>query len=512
MYNILMAKNKPLKILFVSTELSPYATVGGLGRVMFFLPRTLMSLGHEVRVLIPKYGKIDLSSFPMETIYEGLEVPTGNDATPYLICNIKTNRLAGSPRAYFLENMEYYEKRANEYGYIDDPVRWGLLQRGVLTWLKENSQSLKRNPDSQAFFPDIIHCNDWQTGLIPNYLKTVYQGDPDLSSLSIVYTIHNLNFQANFDPRFVGELDKDDGRSEIPDIFSDRFTKLNSMRRAIIYSDLINTVSDKYSKEILTPEYGCGLDQLLQEVRTKLYGIINGIDYDDFNPKTDKIVKYNYDTRSIEKRILNKKELQSEFNLPVNPEIPLFGISYRLDEQKGLDLLEKVMEYVLKEYRVQLVVNGDGEPRFKTYFKTLYEMFPEQVGLNLNANFTLPRHIFSGADFILLPSKFEPCGMVQMEAMRYGCVPIARSVGGLADSVSDGLTGFTFKGYNSFALFGTMIRAIEFYKDQKKWLEIVKNCMNADFSWTNSAKKYENLYYRVLDLTKQRKIAKTHNI
>lgn len=507
-----MGKSKPLKILFVSSELSPYATVGGLGRVMFFLPRALMALGHEVRVLIPRYGKIDLTRYPMETIFEGLEVPTGNDSTPYLVCNVKTHRLAGSPRAYFLENMEYFEKRANEYGYADDPVRWGLLQRGILTWLKENSQSLKRNPASQAFFPDVIHCNDWQTGLIPNYLKTIYSGDPDLSSLSVVYTIHNLNFQANFDPRFAGELDRDDGRSEIPDIFSERFAKLNSMRRAIIYSDLINTVSDKYSKEILTPQYGCGLDGLLQEVRTKLYGIINGIDYDDFNSKEDKLVKYNYDIKSIEKRKLNKKELQSEFNLPVDEKIPLLGISYRLDDQKGLGLVEQVMEYILKEYKVQLVINGDGEPRFKSYFKKLFEKYPEQVGINLNANFTLPRHIFSGADFILLPSKFEPCGMVQMEAMRYGCVPIVRNVGGLADSVIDGVTGFTFKDYNPYAFFGTVVRALEYYKDDKKWSEMVKNCMKEDFSWTHSAQKYEELYYRVLDLAYQKKISQTPNI
>lgn len=507
-----MGTQKPLKILFVATELTPYSTVGGLGRVMFFLPRALMKLGHEVRIMIPRYGKIDLTKYPMETIYEGLEVPTGNDATPFLICNVKTHRLPGSPRAYFLENMEYYEKRANEYGYSDDPVRWGLLQRGVLAWLKENSQSLRRNPKSQAFVPDIISCNDWQTGLIPNFLKTIYQDDPDLKELATVYTIHNLNFQAHFDPRFVNELDKDDGRSDIPDIFADRFAKINSMRRAIIYSDVINTVSDKYSKEILTPEYGCGLDELLQEVRTKLFGIVNGIDYGDFNPKTDKLVVHNFDANALDKRLLNKKELQSEFNLPIDEKIPIIAMSYRLEAQKGLDLIKEVMEYILQEYKIQLVVNGDGEASYKTFMRQLYEDYPEQVGLNLNANFTLPRHIFSGADMILLPSKFEPCGMVQMEAMRYGCVPIARAVGGLADTVIDGQTGFTFKGFNSLALFGAIVRALESYQDPKKWKNLVTNSMQQDFSWTFSAKKYEDLYYRVLDLKKQQQEAKTHAI
>jgi starch synthase len=408
--------------------------------------------------------------------------------------------------------MEYYEKRANEYGYSDDPVRFGLLQRGVLAWLKENFQSKKRNPQNNVFCPDIIHCNDWQAGLISNYLKTIYKDDPDLSRLVTVFTIHNLVFQAQFDPRFVNELDRDDGRSEIPDLFSQRFTKLNSMRRAILYSDIINTVSNKYSKEILTREYGCGLDELLQEVRTRLFGIINGIDYDDFNPKTDKLVVNNYDANSCERRNQNKRELQSEFNLPVDETIPILSMSYRLEEQKGIGLVKEVLEYLLREYKVQVVVNGDGDPQYKTYMKELYEKYPEQVGLNLNANFTLPRHIFSGSDLILLPSKFEPCGMVQMEAMRYGCVPIARSVGGLADTIIDNMTGFTFKEFNSLAFFGTVVRALEAYKDKKRWMEIVKNCMKADFSWTNSAKKYEELYYRVLDLRLQQEDAKTHPI
>lgn len=505
-----MAAKKPLKILFVATELTPYATVGGLGRVMFFLPHALMKSGHDVRVMIPRYGKINLIKYPMETIYESLEVPTGNDTAPFLICNVKTQRLTDSPRAYFLENMEYYEKRSNEYGYSDDAVRWGLMQRGVLAWLKENIQSNRRNPENNCFIPDIIHCNDWQAGLIPNFLKTVYKDDPDLAGLASVFTIHNLNFQAQFDPRFVNEMDKDDGHSEIPDLFSPRFTKLNSMRRAIIYSDVINTVSDKYSKEILTPAYGCGLEELLAEVRTKLFGIVNGIDYDDFNPKADTLIKHNFDANSLSERLKNKSELQSEFNLPVDPKIPVLGISYRLEDQKGMELVKEIMEYVLKEYKVQLVVNGDGDPQYKTYLKKLYEDYPEQVGLNLNANFTLPRHIFAGADIILLPSKFEPCGMVQMEAMRYGCVPVARSVGGLADTVIDAKTGYTFKDFNSLSFFGALVRALESYKDNKKWNTVVSNCMKADFSWTNSAKKYEDLYYRVLELKRQREEAKTH--
>jgi starch synthase len=484
----------PLKVLFISPEVYPYAAIGGLGRVVYFLPKALLRQGVDVRVIVPKYGIIDLEKYPInETVCKGLKVPTGDENVPFLVCNVKTHHLPGGPQVYFLENMEYFEKRANVYAYADDPIRWALLQRGALEFLK----------NCPEWIPDVIHCNDWQTGLLPQWLKTDYT-ETDLANLTSVFTIHNLMFQANFDHKFVSELDYDDGRSQIPGFFAERMVKLNSMRRAILYSDLITTVSENYSREILTADYGEGLDQLLQEVRTKLLGITNGLDYEEFNPATDKNIRFNYDAESTEKRSQNKLELQAEFHLERNLKIPLLGVSYRLTEQKGIDLMMPIMDYLLGDMRVQLVVNGDGDAKFKSYFAEMFNRYPKQVGLNLRFDPLLPRHIFSGADVMLFPSKFEPCGIVQMESMRYGCIPVARAIGGFVDTVEDEVTGFLFRKYDSMAFFATIMRALEALRYPVVWRKLVKNAMKRDFSWDRSAEQYVGAYKRAIELKNQK--------
>jgi len=499
---------RPLKILMVGTEITPYAQVGGIGRVLYFLPQALNRLGHDVRIIIPKYGKIDENKYPLEMVAEGIQVPTDAEdgKEKYLICNVKTHKLPDGPRVYFLENMEYYEKRANEYGYADDPVRFALFCRGTLEFIRKYEQ----------WKPNIIHCNDWQTALIPQYIKTTYKNDPTLQSCHTVYTIHNLYYQGTFDHRFISELDYDDGRSEIPSFFSDRIHKINSMRRGILYADIVNTVSETYAREILTSNYGEGMDGLLREVRTKLFGIINGIDYEEFNPATDKILYKNYSASSLETRDENKAELQREFNLPINVKVPVFGISSRLDEQKGIDLVMETVDYFLNEFDAQLIINGGGDGRYLSYFQDLEKKHPKKVATNLNYNYTIPRHIFSGADIFLMPSKFEPCGIAQMEAMRYGSVPLVRATGGLADSVIDfdpetnNGTGFVFQKYEGMAFFAALVRAMETYRYKKIWQGIVRRCMKQDFSWGESAKRYSDLYYRVVELKRQRRSGRTH--
>ena len=428
-------------------------------------------------------------------VAESLKVETGDPESEPLFCNVKLHQASGGPPTYFLENMEFYEQRANVYAYADDSIRWGLLQRGVLQFINSCGD----------WCPDIIHCNDWQCGLIPQLIKTEYL-NTKLSKLVTIYTIHNLIYQANFDHRFVSELDYDDGQSEVPGFYSERFCKLNSMRRGILYSDLISTVSENYSHEILTPEYGEGLDQLLQEVRTKLVGITNGLDYDEFDPKTDKNIDFNYDVRTIDKRWYNKLELQAEFQLEKNVDIPIVAISNNLNEQKGLDLLYPIMDYLLGEMKIQFVVNGDGETRYKSFFSELFNRYPKQVGLNLRRDPLLPRHIFAGADIILLPSKFEPCGIVQMEALRYGCIPVARATGGHVDTIKDGFSGFLFNKYDSMALFATIMRALEALRYPEVWKKIVKNAMNQDFSWDRVAEHYVKAYDRAVKLKRQVKI------
>ncbi len=484
-----LSNSKHLKILLVGTEAAPYVTVGGASAVVANLSRALTTLGHEVSIFIPKFGFIDEEKAGLEMVYEGLHVPTDDESLPYLVCNVKKTKAETGVTYYFLENQEYYEKRANVYSYSDDPTRWALLSRGVLEFLSKG-----------IFVPDIIHCNDWHTGIVPNYLKTAYAKDPILSNVAAVYTIHNLAFQGMFDHRHVAELDYDDGKSPIASFFDPRLNKQNFMKRGILYSDVVNTVSQTYSREILTPEFGEGLDKLLQELKGKIFGIVNGLDYKEFNPATDSLVEHHYSIDTIEKRHLNKAVLQREFGLPIKPEVPVFGFVGRLDNMKGVDLMVKTLKHVFGDYEIQFVQVGGGDGGLAEMLHQLRDEFPYNVGIHPFSNFTLPRLLFAGCDCILYPSRFEPCGIVQIEAMRFGAVPIVRRVGGLADTVTDfdsGTgkgTGFVFNKFDEFALYGQIVRAIEIFRNKPLWKKLQTNGMKADFSWEYSAAEYVKLY------------------
>jgi starch synthase len=497
------AKIKPLKILFVAAEVAPYASVGGLGQVIYFLSRELRKQGHDVRVLMPKYGYINETKYRTKMVWPGLAVPSGGSQQP-LICNVKLHHPA-KPDApvYFLENMEYYEKRANVYGYIDDPVRWALLTRGALEFLRYSE-----------WVPDVINCADWHTGHLPNYLRTLYKNDPKLAKIATVFSIHNLYHQGTFDHRFVSDLDFDDGKSPIEPFFSERLSSQNFMRRGIMYADIVNTVSENYAREILTPDYGEKLDQLLREVRTKLYGVLNGLDYSEFNPSSDKNIYANYSMTSLDDRVKNKLALQREFNLPVDEKAIILGMVGRLDEQKGIELLISNFESIIREYNLQFISVGGGDARYRAFFQDMQQKYPQNVGVHLLPNFTLPRHVFAGSDIFLIPSKYEPFGITAIEAMRYGAVPLVRKTGGLADTVKDfdpesniG-NGFTFSNYDQLSLYGAIVRAIETRKNKKVWQGIMKQAMQADFSWKASANKYVELYEKASDLAKRRVVAK----
>jgi starch synthase len=484
---------KRLKILFVGAEAAPFAKAGGLGEVLFSLPLALMKANQDVRVFIPRYGTIDTQKYQLETEYEGLKVPTdqkGKDE--YLICNVRKFKKEDVPITYFLENAEYYEKRANIYGYADDHIRWALLCRGLIEFLKKSK-----------WVPEIIVCSDWQTGLIPNYLKTVYRNDPFFENIKTVFIIHNLSYQGMCDFRFVPETEKDNGREPIPSFFDQRLAKLNWMLRGIIYSDAIVTVSPTYAKEILTPEYGQGLEKVLNEKKVKLYGILNGINYQKYNPQKDPHLPFNYNKSSIEKKAKNKIPLQKRFALKEDKEIFLIGMPARFTEQKGFDLIEKIIEKLLKFLPLQLIFVGDGEGRYKEMLKKAKENFPEKLGFLFEFEKNLPSLLYAGCDAILIPSKFEPCGITQMEAMRYGAIPIARKTGGLADTIknfdpkTEEGTGFLFKAYEPYALFATICKAQTIFQIKRIWQKIVKLAMEQDFSWDNSAKEYLNLFIQL---------------
>lgn len=479
----------------VGAEVSPYANVGGYARVLGYLSRSLAARGHDVRLFMPKFGSIDESKYKMKMVVEGIEVPTDEESgLASLICNVKMNKFEGGVPVYFLENQEYYEKRANVYGYKDDPVRWALLSRGALEFLKKSD-----------WVPDIIQTNDWHTGILPNYIKTAYKDDPIISKITTMHTIHNLRFQGMFDHRTISEMDFDDGHSEVSPLFSPRLEKQNFMRRGVMYADLVNTVSETYAHEILTSEYGEGMDKLLLEVRSKLFGVVNGIDYDEFNPATDKYIAKNFSVNSLEDRSANKAALQREFDLPIKPKVPVLAFVGRLDSQKGVDLILDVIHPLMRDFDIQFVQVGGGDGSYIEALKKLHEEYPRKVSIHPMPNFTLPRLVFAGADIGLFPSRFEPCGLVQMEYQHYGTIPVVRATGGLADTVSnfDAVTGtgtgFVFHDFDTWAFFAQIVRAIESYYHVNTWRGLQERAMRIDFSWTKVSRDYEKLFAKALD-------------
>ncbi len=495
-------KNKhQLKVLLVASEAAPFIKVGGLGSVMYSLPKALRVLGCDARVMVPKYATMDVGKFPLRLEVKNLH-PISDEYDPYglFISNVlRYENEGGETIAYFLENMEYYEKRANTYGYADDAVRWALLSRGTLEFLRQSNWQ-----------PDIIICNDWQTGLIPNYLRIEYKDDSKLSRIATVFSIHNLSYQGMINHRFVSEMDYDAGREKIPEFNNPRLMKLNFMRRGIMHADVISTVSPTYAQEIITPEHGELLNDLLSERKSRLFGILNGIDYEFYNPENDQNIDFKYSIHSLDQRAKNKLLLREKFNLSNKEDVPLFGIVSRLTDQKGFGLLFDTVRPLLNNFNFQLVILGTGDNHFISFFLDLINEYSLKVAGHLSFDDALSHLILGSIDAILIPSKFEPCGLTQMEAMRYGVVPIARKTGGLADSIIDynpktnSGNGFLFGPFDQYAFYGTMVRAIETYKYPKIWQGIQKRAMKADFSWTNSAREYIKLFEKAIFLHNQK--------
>lgn len=504
-----------MKILFLAAEVAPFVAIGGLSQVMYFLPRALNKQGHDVRIFMPKYGSIDSrqhkgkNRWKLKKEIEGLNVPIENidiksklkSAQDSLICNIKSYpKTRTTVSTYFLENREYYELRANLYGYRDDHVRFALLSKGCLEWLLVS-----------GWMPDVIHCNDWHTGYFIELARKSKRYSDLLSKIPIVYTIHNFLYQGNYDFRYGTHKDIDVEKNPLVGLLSPKLQMQNALLRGIHYADIINTVSPTYALEVQTPQYGAGLEEVLQGIKGKLSGILNGLDTKEFNPETDPIINKNYSISTFQQgRKENKLYLQRLFSLEENPNNPLLAISGRLTQQKGWDLLIKVLPNLFAKYKnLQLIILGSGEEYYRDQIINLQKMYPNQIGLHLRADFRLPRKLFAGADIMLMPSTFEPGGIVALEALRYGAVPLVRRTGGLSDIIVDFNpiskigNGFSFLNNDSWDFFATFVEALTIYKQQNLWKKLVHNCMSYDFSWKYSAKLYENLYKNVLEVRKR---------
>lgn len=502
---LLGIKQNSMKVLFVSSEEAPFVKVGGLGEVMFSLPRALKYLGHDARVMIPLYGTIDFSKYKMPYVYEGLDVPTApNNGGKRLICNVRKYEPQDFNRnpvtTYFLENKEYYELRSNVYGYDDDRIRFALLSRACLEFLNS----------SKEWMPDIIVSTDWMTGYLPNFLKTDYQDYKLLKNITTVFSIHNLASQGTEKPyRYVPESERDDSYGEIPDFFGDRMKNINAMRRGILYTDVVNTVSPTYAKEITTEEFGEGMENLLREKRGTLFGIINGIDYETNDPSTDRAITVKFSAKNFDARGENKLALQKRFGLPQDKNIFITGIVSRLTRQKGFNLLQPIIEVFLKVTKSQLIIVGTGDTEIMDFFRSLEEKFPEQVRAHLQFDDSLPHLIYAGCDVFLMPSKFEPSGLTQMEAMRFGAVPVARKTGGLADTVDDFFpgknqgSGFLFENMDPQELLIAFTRSFVNWKHCSEWQKLQKRVMEKDFSWDRSAKEYVELFRRAIRIREE---------
>jgi starch synthase len=500
-----------MKILFLSAEVGPFVSVGGLSQVCYFLPRALSKQGNDVAIFTPKFGAME-SSAPTKRGWEfrdeldGLRVPIGESPrNDDLICNVKS--IQQKPRGvktYFLENREYYELRANVFGYKDDHVRFLLMCKGCLEWLLIQKES-------GGWFPEFVHINDWHAGYFVELARKNKRYSEVLKKVTIGLTVHNFTYQGNYEYKYCQPKDRDDGKKAILSLLDENLIKQNPLMRAIKYCDAITTVSPTHALEVLTPEYGEGLESILIEERDKLSGILNGLDTQEFDPAKDPLVPHQFSKNNfIEAREKNKKSLQLEFGLPTNPKAFVLAYSGRLANQKGVGLLLESMSHALSENEdIQLIVLGGGDDSYRRTLTKLADKHPNQVGLHLLPNFKLPRKIFAGADGLLVPSLFEPGGIVALEALRYGSVPIVRRTGGLKDIISEfdatntEGNGFSFGEKNAWALYGAIIKAHTTFQNKEVWHRLVKNCLTANFSWEEVAKLYSDWYARTTQIRKR---------
>lgn len=471
-----------MKVLFASSEAYPFAMSGGLADVAGALPKALRRRLIGCRIVMPLYSSIPEELKAKMSFICSITVSV---AWRRQYCGIFEAHLNGVIY-YFIDN-QYYFKRDGLYGQYDDGERYAFFSRAVLDIIPHI-----------GFTPDIIHCNDWQTALVPVYLNAMYRGSEPYRDIKTVFTIHNIQYQGKYGRELNGDViglpAECEGLIEYDGC-------VNFMKGAIQCADKVTTVSPTYSREILDPYYSHGLDNILKEFTYKLTGIVNGIDCEVYNPETDNLIYKNYSVDDMNGKAYNKKMLQRELGLPEKAESPVIGMVTRLVKHKGIDLVKCVFEDLLKA-DVQFVILGSGEWEFETFFHDMASKHPDKVGLKLGFNPQLAHRIYAGADIFLMPSKSEPCGLAQMVALRYGTVPIVRSTGGLNDTISDSGdgagNGFTFGNYNAHEMLETVWRALAGYSDKEGWEILRRRDMQCDNSWGVSAGAYIRLYREIV--------------
>ncbi|MCW2276920.1 glycogen synthase GlgA [Heliophilum fasciatum] len=476
----------PKKVLFVATEVVPFAQTGGLADVAGSLPQALAALGVDVRIVMPRYMQIEkgtyLADFPV-IMGERVETAIIRQGT-------MENRLhpeSGPITVYFVDCYQFFQ-RPGIYGYADDGARWGFFSRALLEMIA-----------AVGIFPDILHLNDWQLGLVPLMLKTEFRNKSRYANIGTLLTIHNLQYQGLFGMEILHQFGISPAWFTLEAL--EFYGQVNFLKAGILFSDYVNTVSRTYAREVQTIEYGERLEGVLRKRSQDFSGIVNGIDVRRFDPTSDPYISHHYSAENLRPKALNKTALQQEMRLPV-ASVPLYGLVSRLVDQKGLDLIVEIADELLRD-DVQLVFLGQGDPRYENWIHDLEYRYPQKVAAHIGFNSALAQRIYAGSDFFLMPSRFEPCGLGQLIGLRYGTIPIVRATGGLADTVididvdSDQGTGFVFEAYEAQVLLSTLRRSLRCYRDSSRWLKLVQRALQVNFSWDRSAREYVELYDKI---------------
>jgi len=483
-----------LKILMTASESVPFAKEGGLADVVGALPKFLHALGHDVRVVMPRYYKVNREKFQLKQLPGTLVVPMGVIGQMY--CGVLEGRLPGSEvPIYFLEHEQFYGRESlyevNNEGYIDNDNRFVFLSKGSLELCKMID-----------FAPDIVHAHDWHTAAVPFLMNTNYRYDPHLREAASILTIHNMQHQGNFYEGLIDVLGV--GWEHFTFLGLEMDDQVNLLKGGLYNATLLNTVSEGYAREIQSAEYGWGLEGVVRERSHDLYGILNGVDYTEWNPENDRYLPAHYSDRDLSGKALCKRELQQLFGLPQRDDVPVIGMVSRLVKQKGIDILAEAIPRILG-LDVQVVLLGAGEPWAHFYFGDVAAHHRDRFACWIGYDNARAHKIEAGSDFFLMPSAFEPCGLNQMYSMRYGTLPIVRATGGLDDSVENfdeqkmTGTGFKFWSLDAGSLFDTVGWAVHTWYHNKPAIEALRQkAMQKRFTWEDAAKKYERLYLEAL--------------
>ncbi len=479
-----------MKILMAASEVEPYSKTGGLADVLGALPPALARAGHQVAVVTPRYRAVELE-LP-EVALDSLPVTIGPDTHLVRVLAVE----ARGVRHYFLDYPPFFD-RAEIYGtsagdYTDNAQRFLLLSKAAIEIAR------------REFHPDVIHCHDWQTGPVPALLKTLYAGDAALAGVPVVFTIHNLGYQGNFPISVAGPLGLPRALLTVDGL--EFYGGLNYLKGGLMFADALNTVSEAYAREIQTKEYGFGLEGLLSFRSSVLSGVLNGVDYRQWDPATDPLIAANYTAADLSGKQICKRDLIETFAMNVSPEAPLIGMVSRLAAQKGADLVGAgVLDLMAMD--VSMAVLGAGDAVYVDLFRSLEMRFPGRFSFKVAYDEPLAHKIEAGADLFLMPSRYEPCGLNQMYSLRYGTVPVVRATGGLDDTIEpfDPATGkgngFKFREYAAPAMVASVTEALNLYPNRPLWQQLMRNGMAEDFSWPRAVPKYERIYQKVLGAT-----------